>query len=112
MKGKVCMSTTIEADKFHYVYIIETENAIRRSEYLYSQLKTNRTINDFNELDFVKCSYIKGLMRVVGKTSDKKVLVQAIVNSDEFDMEAISPDFLRPVTADETTVKLLYGKNS
>lgn len=101
----------VELEKFNYQYMTETESLIRGNQQLYAQLKTDKNTSDFHDLDVVKCTYIKGLMRVLATLDDGKVLVRPIVDYQDFPYEAISPEFLLKVKIDEKVLDLLYAKN-
>lgn len=98
----------VNGDQFNYQYMTETEALIRRNPQLYAQLKTDKTIKDFKDLDVVKCTYIKGLLRVLGTSLDGKVLVRPIVKFQDYDYEAISPEFLQKVPINQKVLDLLY----
>lgn len=102
----------VDADKFNFTYLTETEDIIRRNTNLFNQLNTGKKAKDFKEQDYVKCTYIKGLLQVVGTTIDSKIIVQPLLQQKEFDLEAISPEFLVQTKIDDKVMDLLYGKHN
>lgn len=99
----------LEVDKYNYQFLSETEEIIRSNPNLFSIMNTGKTTNDFKQLDVVKCTYIRGLMKVVGFTSTK-VIVEPIVNSEDYPAEAIHPEFLCQAKVNKEVVELLYKK--
>lgn len=93
-------------------YLTETEDIIRNIPQLYEQLNTGKKVYDFNKLDYVKCTYIKGVMQVVGVTVDAKVIVQPVMEKHNTDLEAISPEFLVQTKLDNKVMDLLYGRKN
>lgn len=102
----------VSRDEFKYQYLIETEDLIRKTPKLYAEMKTGNNSNDFNELDVVKCTYIKGMLRVVGKLAGNKIVVESLIDPKDHDTEVISADFLKKVKIDEDVLDLLYVKNN
>lgn len=102
----------VDISKFNLQYMTETEALIRSSPQLYAQMNTAKKCSDFMDFDIVKCTYIKGLMRVLGTTLDGKIMVRPLLNFTEADYEAISPEFLLKVKIDEKMLDLLYAKEN
>ena len=88
-------------DKFSSII----ERAIIRSHKL-DKLLTNNTLKDFKVEDIVKCTYMKGLYRVLGH-NDGKVIITKVDYSG--DLEYISPNFLLNINnIDKKWVSVLY----
>lgn len=81
------------------------ERAIMQSNKLQKHL-TNNTTKDFKVEDIVKCTYMKGLYRVLG-IEDNKITITKIDYSG--DLEHISPQFLISVNnLDKKWLDVLY----
>lgn len=82
------------------------ENIIRNNKQLYKEYNTGKTIHHFKPEDTIKCSYIKGLYRIVD-VYDNKVLAYSVSDKTT---ELFSPDFLIKVKANKKVMDLLYEK--
>ena len=87
----------------------DLEESFRKNDQMYNLLNTKHKIEDFKSNSYVKCSYLKGLYKVVGFTKDK-IIVQSIDIPREFEVFSIASDFLTKTNAQENTVKLLYKR--
>jgi hypothetical protein len=104
--GKV-KNVAIDSIKISSQFIIDCmERVIRGNQEAYQQLNTNKKINDFRSGDIVKCAYLKDFLKVVGPTSEEKVILVHL-NCREEGL-AISPDFLKKVPVNSKAIKVLY----
>lgn len=91
--------------------LLEAEHAIKQIPELCNKLYTGRTIKDFHEEDIVKCTYLKGFLKVVGIDIYGKVIITSIPGSGmSIDCQAVSPEFIEPVKVNKSTLELLYAK--
>ena len=89
----------------------DIEHIIRQAPELYQRCNTGKTCKDFNENDIVKCTYLKGFMRVVGIDLYGKVILSSIPGSKiSIDCQATSPEFIEPAKVNKSTLELLYAK--
>lgn len=69
---------------------------------------TNNKLTDFSEDDIVKCSFLKGLFKVIGPETDGsgKLVIYPIDYKGDF--HNVSPEFLRKIEVNEKAIKVLY----
>lgn len=98
--------------KEHTLNFKEVESYIKLNKELYKNLYTGKKFNDFNRLDFVKCTYLRGILRIVDTTDDNKLIVESVPKYTELlEYNIISPEFINKIAINENTVDLLYAKN-
>lgn len=85
------------------------ETIIRSTPELYLMCNTGKTVNDFNSLDIVKCTYLKGFLKVKS-LENNKIIVDSIPYEEPLILNKISPEFLSKVDVDQNTIELLYAK--
>lgn len=82
-------------------HVIETTNIVKYN-------KNNKSV-DFNIHDVVSCSYMKGLFRVIGYSSDNGQDCVCVTKIGQtYEVEAIDPKFLEKTKIDEKILKVLY----
>jgi len=101
--GKVKEQTILSNDA---MAIGLAEVRIRFDKKLYENFSTGNKTSDFTINDIVKCTYLKGLFRVVCCGIYGTVTLNTL-NSKE--TTCISADFLKKVAANTKTLKVLYG---
>lgn len=71
----------------------------------------NNKAIDFPIKSVVKCTYLKGLFRVIGYTNYNgvEIVVMSSIDHPEEDNRFVSPKFLEKTTIDESTLEVLYN---
>lgn len=92
--------------EYHTSYIPYIEETIKKSPELCERFKVKTSI-PFKEGDYVECTFIHGLFRVVGiSTVHRTVKVSAINNSSKY--FTLSEDFVRLYEGNPKAVKVLF----
>lgn len=86
------------------------EEYIRKSNEWNKQLNTQAKYEDFNKEDIVKCTFLKGLFRIVGPSlleDDGRITIQNVDHESRYFV--VSPDFLKKVKVSDKMLRVLYG---
>jgi hypothetical protein len=97
-------------DSIELTFTVDVEAYIKENNNLEAKFRTAGHVEDFNEGDVVKCTYLKGLFRVLGPNHEK---IEARINVYPIDMSteffAVSPNYLKKEHVNANAVEVLYG---